>query len=78
MATLTLSRLAWMNPDAAQWELWELDQATEEMEPRDAADQGNLRTRLVHHPDPQAAQERFAGAIAQVMALVPPNEVGIG
>ena len=36
MATLTLSRLAWMNPDAAQWELWELDQATEEMEPRDA------------------------------------------
>ena len=74
MATLTLSRLAWMNPDAAQWELWELDQATEEVEPRDAADQGNLRTRLVHHPDPQAAQERFAGAIAQVMALVPPHE----
>ena len=74
MATLTLSRLAWMNPDAAQWELWELDQTTEEMEPRDAADQGNLRTRLVHHPDPQAAQERFSGAIAQVMALVPPSE----
>jgi hypothetical protein len=73
-ATLTLSRLAWMNPDAAQWELWELDQGTEEMEPRDAADQGNLRTRLVHHPDPQAARERFAGAIAQVMALVPQRE----
>ena len=74
-ATLTLSRLAWMNPDAALWELWELDQSSEELEPRDAADQGNLRTRLVHHPDPQAAQERFAGAIAQVMALVPPSDV---
>jgi hypothetical protein len=73
-ATLTLSRLAWMNTDAAQWQLWELDQATEEMEPRDATDQGNLRTRLVHHPDPQAAQERFAKAIEKVMELVPPGE----
>jgi len=73
-ATLTLSRLAWMNSDAAQWELWELDQSSEEMESRDAADQGNLRTRLVHHPDPAAAQERFAKAIEKVMELVPPGE----
>jgi hypothetical protein len=73
-ATLTLARLAWMNPEAAQWELWELDQSTEEMEQRDAADQGNLRTRLVHHPDEHAAQERFAEAIEKVMALVPPRE----
>ena len=73
-ATLTLARLAWMNSDAAQWELWELDQSAEEMEQRDAADQGNLRTRLVHHPDAEAAEERFAGAIAQVMALVPASE----
>jgi hypothetical protein len=73
-ATLTLARLAWMNPEAAQWELWELDQSTEEMDQRDPADQGNLRTRLVHHPDAHAAQERFAGAIAQVMGLVPPRE----
>jgi hypothetical protein len=73
-AMLTLSRMAWMNPDVAQWELWELDQRSEELEPRDAADQGNLRTRLVHHPDAEAAQERFAEAIAQVMELVPPHE----
>jgi hypothetical protein len=38
MATLTASRLAWMNRDAAQWELWEFDEKTEEMEQRDAAD----------------------------------------
>ena len=71
MATLTLSRLAWLNPAAAQWELWELDQATEELEQRDAADHGNLTTRLMHAPNEQAAQERFAEAAARVMALVP-------
>jgi hypothetical protein len=73
-AMLTLSRLAWMNTDAAQWELWELDQTAEEMEQRDAADQGNLRTRLVHHPDDLAAVERFARAIGEVMALIPQGE----
>ena len=71
MATLTASRLAWMNADAGQWELWELDEKTEELERRDAADHGNLTTRLVHAADESAARERFAPAIAQVMELVP-------
>ena len=71
MATLTASRLAWMNADAAQWELWEFDEKTEEMEQRDAADHGNLSTRLVHAPNEAAARERFAEAAARVMALVP-------
>jgi hypothetical protein len=73
-AMLTLSRLAWMSQEAAQWELWEFDQRSEEMTERDAADQGNLRTRLVHHPDEQAAADRFAKAIARVMQLVPAGE----
>jgi hypothetical protein len=71
MATLTASRLPWMNADAAQWELWEFDEKTEEMEQRDAADHGNLTTRLVHAPNEAAARERFAEAAARVMALVP-------
>jgi hypothetical protein len=71
MATLTASRLAWMNRDAAQWELWEFDEKTEEMEQRDAADHGNLTTRLIHAPNEAAARERFAEAAARVMALVP-------
>jgi hypothetical protein len=74
-AMLTLSRLPWLNTDAAQWELYELDAASEDLELRDPADQGNLRTRLVHHPDEAAANERFAAAIEQVLALVPPGEV---
>jgi hypothetical protein len=73
-AMLTLSRLAWLNTEAAQWELWELEQSSEELNHRDPDDQGNLRTRLVHHPDEAAATERFASAIEQVVALVPAGE----
>ena len=72
MAGLTVSRLAWMNAEAAQWELWEFDERTEEIEQRDAADHGNITTRLVYAPNEAAARERFAAAAARVMALVPP------
>ena len=71
MAMLTLSRMAWLNANVAQWELWELDQKSEEMEQRDAADHGNLITRLMHAPNERAAEERFADAKSRVMALVP-------
>jgi hypothetical protein len=71
MATLTASRLVWMNGDAAQWELWEFDERTEELEQRDAADHGNLSTRLLQAPNETAARERFAEATARVIALVP-------
>src|ERR1017187_4965208 len=71
MPTLTAARMKWMNTDAAQWELWEFDEKTEELEQRDPADCGNLTTRLVHAPDEAAARERFAEAAGRVMALVP-------
>ena len=70
---LTLSRMAWLNANVAQWELWELDQKAEELEQRDAADHGNLTTRLMHAPNDRAAQERFAESKARVMALVAEN-----
>jgi hypothetical protein len=73
-AQLTLSRMAWLSSDAAQWELYELEPSSEELVVRDLDDQGNLRTRLVHHPDETAAAERFAGAIEQVLQLVPSGE----
>jgi hypothetical protein len=73
-ATATLSRLAWLNENAAQWQLYEFDQKSEELTPRDAADHGNLRTRLIHHPDEEAARERFAVAVKRVMDLVPAHE----
>lgn len=74
---LTLSRLAWLNPSIAQWELWELNQATEELEQRDAADHGNLLTRLVRAPNEQAVRERFSDATARVMVLVPEAMRGV-
>ena len=71
-AATTLSRLRWMRTDAAQWELYELDESTEDLVERDAADTGNLVTRLLHAPDPVAAAERFGNALARAMDLVPP------
>ena len=71
---LTLSRVAWLNPDAAQWELYELDPTTEELTLLDPTDQGNLRSHLIHHPDEAAARDRFADAITLVNALVPEQE----
>lgn len=73
-AILTLARLPWMNTAAAAWELFELDEPTENLVERDPADQGNVRTRLLHHPDEAAARERFGPAIASVLALVPDGE----
>ncbi|SNT09703.1 hypothetical protein SAMN05421770_104148 [Granulicella rosea] len=74
MGALTLARMAWLNGDAAQWELWELTERDEELMPRDTADQGNLASRLIHAPNVAAARERFAESAAQVMALVPPEK----
>jgi hypothetical protein len=71
VAMLTLSRMAWLHPNAAQWELWELDELTEELEQRDLADQGNISTRLLHAPNEAAARERFAEAAARVRGLLP-------
>jgi hypothetical protein len=69
--TLTASRMAWLNERAAQWELWELDGNTEELEQREAADTGNVTTRLIHAPNREAVRERFSDAAARVMSLVP-------
>lgn len=71
MASLTVSRMGWMRTDVARWELWEFDERTEELEQRDANDHGNLKTHLVHAATEAATRERFADAIAQVMAVIP-------
>ena len=76
-AALTVSRMAWMASEVAQWELWEFDERTEEFEQRDANDHGNLKTHLVHSPTEGAVRERFAEEIAQVMAMVPETARGL-
>ena len=50
-SAVTAARLAWMNARAAKWELYELDEKTEELYQREYSDQGNLDSRLVHAPN---------------------------
>ena len=71
MGAVTLARLAWMHPQIAQWEMYELDERTEELHLRDLRDTGNLETRLQHLPDIAAAEERFADAVARALEVVP-------
>ena len=70
-AETTAARLAWMHPKAAKWELYELDERTEELWLRDYRDQGNLQTHLIHAPNTQAVQERFAATIRRVREMMP-------
>jgi hypothetical protein len=70
-AALTLSRLAWLSPRIAQWELYELSDTTDELTLRDSADNGNLATRIIHASTIGFAQERFATAHSRVMDLLP-------
>jgi len=74
---VTALRMAWLNEAAAQWELWELEERTEELVERDLADRGNLATKLVRAADEAAVRERFAEATARVMALVPEEARGL-
>jgi len=71
MGATTLSRMAWLGGSREQWELWELDQRGEELTLRDAADHGNLSTRLIHAPNVASAQVRFAQSAARILALIP-------
>jgi len=74
-AALTLARMAWLNPRIAQWELYELDPRSEELTQREPADHGNLKTRLIHAPNPDTT--RFDVAITKVMELVPSEARGL-
>lgn len=74
-SAVTAARMAWMNARAAQWELYELDETTEELYQREYSDQGNFESRLVHAPNTAAAEERFKSAIQRVQALLPGHAV---
>jgi hypothetical protein len=68
----TRARMAWLNRDLAQWELYELSQG-EELVQIDTSDQGNLKMRLVHAFNQDAAVERARPGLDRVMHLLPPG-----
>jgi hypothetical protein len=67
----TAERMAWLNHAAANFELYTLDERSEELAPVDFRDTGNLETRLVHAFSAGAALERCRAGIERLMALVP-------
>ena len=74
MAMTTLARVGWLNERIAKYALYELNEASEALLARDAADCGNLATRLVRAPNEAAATlpgGRFSEAIPRVLALLP-------
>jgi hypothetical protein len=67
----TAERMAWLNHGAASFELFTLDEHSEELAPVDFRDTGNLESRLVHAFSRTAALERCQPGINQLLALVP-------
>lgn len=67
----TAERMAWLNHAAAKFELFTLDERSEELVPVDYRDTGNFDSHLVHAFSSGAAIERCKGGIDRILALVP-------
>jgi hypothetical protein len=68
----TAERMAWLNHAAAGFELYALDERSEELTRIDFNDTGNLESRLVHAFSAAAAIERCQAGIDRLMDLLPP------
>jgi hypothetical protein len=68
----TAERLAWLNHAAADFQLFTLDERSEELAPMDFRDTGNLESRLVHAFSSAAAIERCQAGIDRLLLLTPP------
>jgi len=68
----TAERMAWLNHAAADFQLFTLDERSEELAAVDFRDTGNLDSRLVHAFSGEAAIERCREGLDRLLALVPP------
>jgi hypothetical protein len=68
---VTAERMAWLNHAAANFELYTLDERSEELAPIDFRDTGNVTSRLMQSFSLQAAVERCRGGMDQVFTLLP-------
>jgi hypothetical protein len=67
----TAERMAWLNHGVADFQLFTLDERSEELAAVDIRDTGNLESRLVHAFSAAAAIERCGSGVERLMALVP-------
>ena len=76
-SALTRERMVHLNPEAAKWQLYELEERDDNLKTLDISDCGNVATRLVHSTDEPAVHARFAAAVAQVRELMSEADVAI-
>ena len=76
-SALVRERMVHLNPVAAKWQLYEVEERSEELKRMEVSDRGNISTRLVHCPDETEIYERFSAPIALVKTLMPEVEIGI-
>ncbi|MDE3201300.1 MAG: hypothetical protein KGN79_10310 [Acidobacteriota bacterium] len=67
----TAERMAWLNHAAAEFELWTLDEKSEEISPVDYRNIGNFESRLMQAFSAAGTIERCQQAIDRILALVP-------
>jgi hypothetical protein len=67
----TAERMAWLNHAAADFQLFTLDERSEELEEVDFRDTGNLESRLVHAFSASAAVDRCQDGVDRLLSLVP-------
>ena len=67
----TAERMAWLNHAAAGFQLFTLDERSEELAPVDFRDTGNVESRLVHDFSAEAAIGRCRKSIDRLLALTP-------
>jgi len=72
----TAERMAWLNHAAASFQLFTLDERSEELVEVDFRDLGNLSSRLVHAYAPEATIERCRAGLDRLLALVPTDARG--
>jgi hypothetical protein len=67
----TAARMAWLNHAAADFQLFTLDERSEELTSVDFRDVGNLDSRLVHAFSSAAALDRCRPGIDRLLVLIP-------
>jgi hypothetical protein len=74
---LVCSRLAQLNQNLAEFQIFELDERDEVLATCDFLDRGNISTRLIRRPDENNVRTRFEAAISRITTLVPECHVGV-
>jgi hypothetical protein len=65
-------RMAWLNHAAADFQLFTLEERSEELAPVDFRDTGNMESRLVHAFSADAAIDRCRVGLDRLFVLIPP------